>query len=361
MRVTFSTGDPKTTRDFFSQGGTYLDISITENSVFIISTNGIDLYAHKEFPIISLENYEPGHMFRTDRKAFLSLIKKGHVALYIPNKKEVEISFVSEGFTCMTARTYQQSDVTSLQKFTSVLKNRTKFSPMHMSAVTKYTSLIRQFGGLILVEDGVLHTGADHVKVYCRVPCSNFCLLPAYIFYLLNNSDMQYAYQESIIGIGEDSVIVMKQSSYGMHSGLEWIVDPKGSKNSHMAKVDFTHACTLATSCELEGLAVVDFDMKAVHFSKERAVYRTDIKVHEIKSRAQLKQVLDLTNINLNDDAIDDSVTRVMPKLEMTTKLFRNYLSSVDRTNVRVSLRRDFIVMDIADEVYFVIGRSEVA
>lgn len=365
MRVTFSPGDPKFLRELFSPSISFIDISITRELVYIILTDSTTIYVHKSFPVISMEDFREGVIFRVERKSFFSFLRKGHIAIYVPDNKEVELSIDSGNYKASMVRPFQNTDRSSFVRFADAIKNRSSYRTARFSSLEDYSTLLRQFGGLVHVEDGVLHTRNDSVDLYIRVDCANFTLQIPMLFYLLRTTESHYTYQDNIIGLGEDCVVVLKQSYYGTFNGIEYIEDPKGIKRTHLAKVDFTSACILAQSCEMDNTAVLDFDLGSVTFKEDKDMYKTTLKVHSLDSRelAKERHTSDSEDLSFLDELDSGSVAtvkKVFPRLEVSVRLLRSILPTVNRSFVNVSIRKSFVCLDIGEKIYFVIAKCEV-
>lgn len=356
MRVSFNPGNAKSFREFFNQDVDFLDVYLTHDRVYVIS-NRPDTYSHKVFEVLSRENFVQPLGFRVDRKEFLSLLSEGVVTVFIGPNKTVELTFKSDRTFITMTRPLQASDLMSISSKFDILRKFDKFIPIKLKSLNKLMSLIRSFTSVVNIRNGVLFASEDNVSMFCKVDCEDLSLLTTSANHILRFSNKVYGYQNYIIGVGEDVVMIAKQSRSDMESDFDYVLS---RKSSHSITADFTSPCMLARKCNNASSVVVDFDSELFSMTAENLKYRTKFEVKELVSVKDSKQSIDLDTLDLSSSSVVTlSEVKKAPKLMFPVKLFRDLLTSVERTNVRILIKKRFVLFEVNDSVYFVVGRRE--
>lgn len=357
MRVSFSPGEVKDVREFFSQEVSFLDIYVTREQIFLVS-NRTDMYAHMGFSVASIDNYHSPIAFRLNRKEFLSLLTEGLVVFYVGEDLDtITITFEAKnGLEFEMTRSFQQSDLSSISDYFSILEKSDRFSTLKLSNLSSYMPLLRGFNSIVLVEDGVARVSdpEGHITAYVKTVCENLCLSTSTLHFLLKNGSSFFRFQNHIIARGNNCVVIALQSRASSTMDFDWVMR-RGK--SHHALIDATPAYLLARRCSASGSASINFDSGLVVFKDDKASFRTKIKVLETSSYKSQNNTISLDEIDFDAPAQLD--TESFPKLLVPVKFFKEVLNGVDRSNLRVSLMRDFITIDSEERVFFVLGRSE--
>lgn len=356
MRVSFSPGDVRKLKSLFSQDVRFLDVYVTRETLFLISVR-TDIYAQKAFPVSTIKDFTEPVAFRVDRKEFLSLASEGIISFYVSSSKEIEITFKTGGDLYFEmVRPFQKSDLSSIESFLDILKQRERFLPLRLSSLLSELSLLKSANSIVEVEDGIGRAKTNsNIRVYMRTLCEPVNLYVATLSYILSNCDYYSKFQNYIVGQGDSVSVIALQDRKGEDADFDWVI---GRKHSHRAQADFTSVCALAKRCSTEGLVDLDFDRGVCYFKDDHLRYSTKFKVHEMKSVKEEKKVVDLENFDF-DMTSPVVETRKFPRLSFPVILFRDLLSSVERTKVWVIVKRDFILLDVNDKIFFVVGRNE--
>lgn len=373
MRVTFNTSKTKEIAKFFSQAISYLDVVIQRNRVYLILTNGIDVYCQMDFPVVTMEDFENPLYIRVERKSFLAMLREGHVYILIEDEERVELGFVAGEYTTSVVRSIQRSNVEAISRFFDILERARDAAPFKLEGLARYSSLLRSLNTIISCQDGIVHASfgeatqstSKEVQLYIKnTKADNFTLSPTSLYFLLNSSDDLYLWKDNIIGYKENTTVVMKNLINPNFIEIDWMEDDI-KRRSHVAEVDLSSVCALANTCNLDGRVVLDVESQGATFTHSEGrnveIYRTKFKVHRKNSKSEVR-----TEKLMNDPDVDFSKLMAIkddskfPKLAFETGLMKNVLTSIPRNNLTISVRKKRIIFDNGGSVYIVVRRHDV-
>jgi hypothetical protein len=357
MKVSFSPGNIRDLKSFFKMDVNFLDVYVTQSSLFLIS-NTTEVYSHKEFEVLSREEFTGSVCFRVDRKQFLSLLSEGVVSIYVGDRGTLELTFKPNGRgSYSVTQNYQASDLTSISDKLAVLSKEEKFSPIKLRLIEPAMRLIKGLTPIINVIDGTLVASKNDVTVYYKTKCQNFNMYTNVVQYLLDYSDGIYGYQNYIVGRGEGCVIIARQVRSSVESDFE---DMYARKYSHSVVTNILAACELAKRCGVGDAIVLDFEREVATIEEGRNKFSTKIKVVEVSSAKAKTTSLDLTSFNFNDTS-SASLTSVhnIPTLIFPIEVVRDMLSVVASDAITFKLKRTFVQIEISNEFFIAVGRRD--
>lgn len=363
MKVSFSTGDAGLTRSVFSREGRFLDVIVTRELLYLVSAKR-EMFVYKSFRVSTMSDFTDPVWFRIERKEFLNLMGDGIVTFFVSGESTVEVTFgLNSGLSFTMTRQFQLSDKSLVENFFKMFADRERFVPLKLSNLSPFLSLFRSSNGVIEVEEGIARVKTKNIRVYVRTICENINIFSDTLYLLLSNADTFYKYQNYIIGEGKDVGVVAVQDRKGEDADFDWIMNRKASQ---MINADFTSLCLLAKKCSGETDVQVDFDSGKAYFESSeensKLSYSTSFSVKESKireSKIDLDDPDSLDNLDLTAVTVLD--TRVLPKLRFPLHVFKDLLSSVNRARVWVVVKKDFVVLDVEDKVFMVMGRGDYA
>jgi hypothetical protein len=370
MRVTFNVEEPKEIRDFFSGGSTYLDIMVFRHAVYIVSSNGIDLYSHMSFGVVSLEDFKESVYIRFNRKSFIALLRVGHVSILVDNELDVEVGFNSDGYNVNVTRPLQKSDIKSLMKFFEISEKFSEGMKMDLTPLQGYTSLLKGLNSVITATDSVIYASfgsagenTSEVQLYIEKSLGVLCLHPSTLFFIADRSEEISKFREFLIGRSGRSVVVVQNLNTRSLIDFDWLQGMM-KKRSHLAEVNLSSVCDLAISCELDGTVVIDIDAETATFTKSsgrsRETYKTSFKVSRRNSKAEVRANRILASEDPDFESLmSTSMSADFPRLRLPTPLLKKSLNTLARGDITISICKSIVVFESKSGVYLVIGRSD--
>lgn len=354
MRVSFNIPNSKDVKEFFSQEIDFLDVYVTERALYLIS-NRTDTYSHLAFEVVSREDFTGPTSFRIDRKEFLSMLTDSVVSFYISPSGYIETFFRAGETMYSMRRPHQASDMSLISSKLSILKHQDKFSILRIRELSKYSSLLRSFN-FINIYDGLLSTTKDNVSVFCKVECPNLNLSTQALNYILKFSDRIHGFQNFVIGRGEASVIIARQSRADFESDFEYLMS---RKSSHRIKFDASNICYLARRCSTGSVVTLNFNREECLIDNENRRFQTKFKIHERVSARDQKSSIDIDDFDFSDTSVATE-TKLYPNLVFPINLFKDLLPTLQsRNNVTLLVKKRVVQMEVGKGLYIVSGRRE--
>jgi hypothetical protein len=360
MQVTFNVRNARELQSFFSQGLVdFLDFLILKHNVLIIANN-VEVYSHYSLEVISREDFTENVCVRVDRNYFMSLISDGVVNLFVGENNNVELTIKpTRGGEYNMYSTYQASDISTIYSRLELMENSGNFVPINLFKVERALKVIKNLTSVINVNNGMVVVELKGMQLYYKAGCENFNLDTNVANFLLKFSDDVYGYQNFIIGRGQDTVIIAKQSRASIESDLSMVLR---EKYSHKLKTKLSNVCNLVKSCGFTDTIVLDFEQEvarvvegSIRFS---AKFKVDSDVESIN--AKRSEISGLEELTLGSAVpVELGSVHAIPTLVFPTKVLKDVVGAITNDFITIKIKRTFVQLELENGTFIVVIRRK--